>query len=109
MGQAKQRGTKEQRIAQAKEKLAALRPETLVCGACQTAFSEFEAMDTRGMRGIDAAFAGQCPSCRETVIAFKGEPDAVADAAIAWQDAMGVDGKLGSQSPDGRYTALEDE
>ncbi|CAG9169931.1 hypothetical protein [Cupriavidus pinatubonensis] len=109
MGQAKQRGTKEQRIAQAKERLAALRPETLVCGSCQTAFSEFEAMDTRGMRGIDAVFAGQCPSCGESVIAFKGEPDAVADAALAWQDAMGGDGKLGSQSSDGRYASLEDE
>ena len=46
MGQAKQRGTKEQRIAQAQAKRAALRPENLVCGACQTAVSEFEEMDT---------------------------------------------------------------
>lgn len=109
MGQAKQRGTKEQRVVQAQAKLAALRPEELVCGACQTAFGEFEAMDTRGLRGIDAAFGGLCPSCGETVIAFKGEPDAVADAMLAWQDMTGEDGKIGSQSRDGRYISLEDE
>ncbi len=34
MGQAKQRGTKEQPVAQAKAKVDALRPEKLVCGAC---------------------------------------------------------------------------
>lgn len=36
MGQAKQCGTKEQRIAQAQAKIEALRPEKLVCGACNT-------------------------------------------------------------------------
>jgi len=107
MGQAKQRGTMEQRIAQAQAKRAALRPEKLVCGACQTAFSEFEDMDTRGMRGIDAAFAGLCPACGETVIALNGEPDAVADAAQAWEASMGVEAKIGTQSLDGRSIEVE--
>ncbi|WDD90328.1 hypothetical protein Bsp3421_000153 (plasmid) [Burkholderia sp. FERM BP-3421] len=40
MGQAKQRGAKEQRIAQAQAKIEALRPEKLVCGACNATFTE---------------------------------------------------------------------
>ncbi|MGC4418377.1 MULTISPECIES: hypothetical protein [Cupriavidus] len=107
MGQAKQRGTKEQRIAQAQAKRAALRPENLVCGACQTAVSEFEEMDTRGVSGIDAAFTGQCPACGETVIALKGDPEAVADFAQAWEDSMGVEAKIGTQSMDGRSIEVE--
>jgi hypothetical protein len=74
MGQAKQRGSQEQRISQAKAKTDALRPEKLVCGACKTAFTEFAAMDTRNMRGINAVFGGQCPACDESVMAFGGQP-----------------------------------
>lgn len=108
MGQAKQRGTKEQRIAQAQAKVEALRPEKLVCGACKTAFTEFEAMDTRNMTGIRAAFGGICPSCGETVLAFSGDQEAVADAMIAWQDAMGSEGKLGMQSRAGEHIPFKD-
>lgn len=108
MGQAKQRGTKEQRIAQAQAKVNALRPEKLVCGACKTAFTDFDAMDTRGMQGIHAAFGGICPSCGETVLAFSGAQDAVANAMIAWQDAMGSEGKLGMQSRAGEHVPFED-
>ena len=81
VGQAKQRGTKEQRVAQAHAKLAALRPETLVCGSCKTAFAEFEALGTRGLAGIDAAFGGPCPTCGESVVAFKD--DAAGKAGIS--------------------------
>lgn len=108
MGQAKQRGTQEQRIAQAKAKTDALRPEKLVCGACKTAFTDFDAMDTRNLKGIRAAFGGICPSCGETVLAFSGDQDAVADAMIAWQDAMGSEGKLGMQSRGGEHIPFED-
>ena len=108
MGQAKQRGTKEQRVAQAKAKIDALRPDKLVCGACKTELTDFDAMDTRNMQGIHAAFGGICPSCGETVLAFSGEQDAVADAMIAWQDAMGNEGKLGMQSRAGQHIPFED-
>jgi hypothetical protein len=107
MGQAKLRGTKEQRVAQAQAKMAALRPETLVCGNCKTAFSEFEALDTRGLVGIDAAFGGPCPSCGESVVAFKGDRDAVADAILAWEDMVGEKAIIGSQSSDGRYINID--
>jgi hypothetical protein len=108
MGQAKQRGTQEQRATQAKAKIDALRPGKLVCGACKTAFTDFGIIDTRGMKGIHAAFGGICPSCGETVLAFSGEKDAVANAMIALQDRMVDDGKLGTQSRDGDHIPFED-
>lgn len=108
MGQAKQRGSKDQRVAQAKAKIDALRPEKLVCGACKTSFTDFESISTRHMPGIHAAFGGICPSCEETVLAFSGEKDAVANAMIAWQDAMESEGKLGKQSRSGEHVPFED-
>ncbi|KWI31949.1 hypothetical protein [Burkholderia stagnalis] len=107
-GPAKQRGTKGQWIAQAQAKIEALRPEKLVCCACKTALIDFVAMDTRNMRGIHAAFGGICPSCGETVLAFSGDQDAVADAMIAWQDAIGSEGKLGMQSRAGEHIPFKD-
>ena len=109
MGQAKQRGTQEQRVAHAKSKIDALRPEKLVCGACKTAFTDFESLDTRNMQGIHGIFGGICPSCGETVLAFSGEKDAVANAMIAWQDTMVTEGKLGMQSRDGDHISFEDQ
>lgn len=109
MGQARQRGTQAQRIAQARAKVEALRPEKLVCGACKTAFSDFDALDTRNMAGIQAAFGGICPSCGETVLAFSGGKDAVANAMLAWQDAMENEGKLGKQSPTGEHVPFDED
>jgi hypothetical protein len=109
MGQAKQRGTQEQRIAQAKAKIDALRPEKLVCGACKTAFNEFDALDTRNLPGIQAAFGGICPSCGETVLSFSGEKDAVANAMLAWQDAMENESKLGKQSSTGEHVPFDEQ
>jgi hypothetical protein len=85
----------------------ALRPEKLVCGACKTAFTDFEAMDTRNMQGINAAFGGICTSCGETVLTISGEQEAVANAMIAWQDATGSEGKLGMQSRSGEHVPFE--
>ena len=107
MGQAKNRGTQDQRIAQARAKIDALRPAKMVCGACKTSFTDFGLIDTQGMPGIHAAFGGVCPSCGETVLAFSGDKDAVANAMIAWQDAMESEGKLGMQSRDGSHKSFE--
>jgi hypothetical protein len=75
-------------------------------------FSEGERaaiQDTRNMRGITAAFGEHCPACGETVLAFSGEPDAVADAMVAWQDTMGGDAKIGMQSRAGEHLPFEGE
>ena len=55
MGQAKQRGTVEQRIAQAQAKIEESRPEKLVCNGCGADVTSINPVSTRGLRGIDGA------------------------------------------------------
>ncbi len=88
MGEAKRRGTPEERAAQARAKIEALRPAQLVCGHCKTAFAQFDALDVPGLPGIDAVFGGECPGCGNDVVVFKGAPDAVAQAMIAWEKML---------------------
>lgn len=97
MGQAKQRGSQAERIRQAQERIEAQKPDFIVCNNCQTHILDFRAMNTRGMEGIDAAFGGVCPSCKQTTYAIKGKPDAVADFSLAMDEVMGADAKVGAQ------------
>ncbi|QET05578.1 MULTISPECIES: hypothetical protein [Cupriavidus] len=107
MGEAKRRGTPEERAQQAQARVDALRPQQLVCGACKTAFKEFEALEAPGLRGIDAIFGGQCPNCGNDVLVFKGESKAVAEAMLAYEKMMGEGTKLGYQHADGTHVAFD--
>ncbi|CAM3360136.1 hypothetical protein [Cupriavidus taiwanensis] len=109
MGEAKRRGTPEERAAQARAKIEALRPAQLVCGHCKTAFAQFDTLDVPGLPGIDAVFGGECPGCGNDVVVFKGAPEAVAQAMIAWEKMLGADAQLGYQSSDGRHVPFEPE
>ncbi|MGC8208377.1 hypothetical protein [Ralstonia solanacearum] len=107
MGEAKRRGTQTQRVSQAQARLDALRPEKLVCGACQTAFTTFDGMEPRNLPGIRAIFGGECPNCGESVISFSGEPEAVANAMLLYQQTM-ENAKLGAQTQEGEHTPYVD-
>jgi hypothetical protein len=56
--------------------VAALRPDKLTCNRCQTDFTEFETLDTRGLPGIEMACVGKCPKCGEVTWGVKGDPAA---------------------------------
>ena len=98
MGQAKRRGTLDDRIAQANARIAATRPEKLVCNGCGADVTTIHPVSTRGLSGIDAIWVGQC-DCGQTTFAASGDPRAVQ----AFFDALGSDAELtlGSQSRDG--------
>lgn len=98
MGQAKRRGNVEQRIAQAQARIEATRPEKLVCNGCNAEVTAIHQVSTRGLRGIDAIWVGQC-SCGQTTFAATGDSKAVQ----AFFDALNTDAELvlGSQSHDG--------
>ena len=98
MGQAKRRGTLDDRIAQAHARIAATRPEKLVCNGCGADVTTIHPVSTRGLSGIDAIWVGQC-DCGQTTFAASGDPRAVQ----AFFDALGSDAELtlGSQSRDG--------
>ena len=98
MGQARQRGELAQRIAQAQAKVAATRPERLLCNGCGADVTTIHPVSTRGLAGIKAIWVGQC-DCGQTTFAASGDPKAVQ----AFFDALGSDAELtlGSQNRDG--------
>lgn len=98
MGQAKQRGSLEQRIQQAKQKIDPLTPDHIICNNCRTEIKEVHLLGTQGMRGIDAAFAGECPACGQSTYAVKGEPNSMAAFMEAMQQATGSEPIIGSQA-----------
>ncbi len=98
MGQAKRRGTLDDRIAEAHARIEATRPEKLVCNGCGADVSTIHPVSTRGLAGIDSIWVGQC-DCGQTTFAASGDPRAVQ----AFFDALGSDAELalGSQRQDG--------
>lgn len=98
MGQAKNRGTLEQRVAQAQAKIIANKPEKLVCNGCGADVTQINPVSTRGLRGLEAIWVGQC-DCGQTTFAASGEPKAV--QAFFEAISMDTDLTLGRQSKDG--------
>ena len=98
MGQARCRGDRDQRIAQAQAKIEASRPEHLVCNGCDAAVTDIHPVSTRGLMGIDSIWVGQC-QCGQTTFAAAGK----AEAVQAFFDALATDSelRLGSQRADG--------
>ena len=98
MGQAKQRGTQAERVAQAHAKLLESRPEKLVCNSCGADVTRINPVSTRGLRGLESIWVGQC-DCGHTTFAASGEPKAVQ----AFFDALSQDTSLtlGRQGQDG--------
>ncbi|WP_434515796.1 hypothetical protein AB6Q56_03480 [Dechloromonas sp. ARDL1] len=98
MGQAKQRGTLAQRVEQAQAKVEATRPEKLVCNHCSADVTQINPVSTRGLRGLDAIWVGQC-ACGHTTFAASGDPKAVEAFFFALSENTEL--TLGSQKKDG--------
>lgn len=95
MGQAKRRGTPDQRKQAAIERQLSLRPKYVLCNNCKAELTELVPMDIAGLKGIDAAFAAHCPHCQNDTFAIKGEPQAVAMLHMAIEDQAGAESKVG--------------
>jgi len=95
MGQAKIRGTPEQRKEAAIERQLSLRPKYIICNNCKLELTDMHPMDIAGISGIDAAFAAHCPSCNHDTFAIKGEREAVAHMHMAIEDSLGANSKIG--------------
>ena len=98
MGQAKNRGTQAERVAQALAKIEAKRPEKLVCNSCGADVTQVNPVSTRGLRGLEAIWVGHC-DCGHTTFAASGDPKAVEAFFFALSENTEL--TLGSQSKDG--------
>jgi RNase P subunit RPR2 len=95
MGQARTRGSLEQRKSAAVEKQLSLRPKYIICNHCQNTLTDMVPMDISGMKGIEAAFVAHCEHCDHDTYALKGDREAVAHAHIAIEDSTGSESKIG--------------
>lgn len=95
MGQAKQRGSREDRIAEAVDRYARLKPPTIVCSGCQAAMTDADPMDVRQLKGIELAFCAHCEACDLDTWAVRGEPAAVRAFYTALEKASGEAVQLG--------------
>lgn len=95
MGQARLRGTPEQRKAAAIDRQLALRPKFITCNNCQAQLTDMSPMDIAGLEGIQAAFTAHCPACGHDTYAIKGEREAVARLHMAIEDNVGAEAKAG--------------
>lgn len=95
MGQAKLRGTRDDRVAKAKQRIETLKPDHIVCNNCQANLTEIDILDTRGITGIEAAFSAHCTTCSNDTFAVKGDPDAVADIHLFLEMKTGSEVKMG--------------
>lgn len=102
MGQAKQRGTKDDRAAQAIARIEAIKPKFIVCNHCQAEIPDVQIMNSRGMPGIEGVFAARC-DCGHSTWAMSGDREAVEDAMAVLDEVMGGEGVLGSMpiTPEG--------
>lgn len=77
MGQAKNRGSRTDRIDKAVIRDRLRFPPSVKCNTCQADLTEIHSMDTRGMVGLELAGAAECHACERTTWILKGDPDAV--------------------------------
>ena len=97
MGQAKQRGSLAQRVSAAKLRIEVTRPKSITCNDCKAEITDVQVMDTKGMSGIDAAFAGICPKCNSSTYAVRGRRESVEAFMLAMAKASGEVPLLGVQ------------
>lgn len=83
MGQAKLRGARDVRVAEAVKMVEAIKPDHIVCNNCQASLTEIITIDSRGMKGIEAAFLAHCSGCNRDTWAIGGNQEAVVALACS--------------------------
>jgi uncharacterized protein with PIN domain len=79
MGQAKSRGTFEERKAQAIARERAKFPDSVDCNNCGHKLTDIEPMDVRNIEGMRLAGGSICPECGHTTWTLGGSPEGLAD------------------------------
>lgn len=78
MGQAKLKGSFEQRKIQAEARARDQFPASVKCNNCAADLTEIHPMDVRGMVGMRLAGGAICPACTHTTWVLDGTSEAVA-------------------------------
>jgi hypothetical protein len=95
MGEAKRRGTQEQRQQAAIAANRAKFPDVVECNACHAELSEIVPFDTRGIPGLRLAGGAHC-GCGNITYVIDGTPDAVARLQEVLAEEHGGAPKVGT-------------
>lgn len=99
MGQAKGRGSRDERVAEATRLRAQVRPPVIRCNACSAELHAVEPMDTTGLKGIELAFRAHCEPCDQDTWAVRGDAAAVRAFYEALEKSVGQKVRLGTTRP----------
>ncbi len=77
MGEARRRGTLEERIASARARADALRPAFIVCNGCAARLEDVARVDVAPMPGLDAVHVARCSACDAETYDAQGTPEAL--------------------------------
>lgn len=77
MGQARRRGSAEQRAADAIARDRARFPATVNCTQCNEVLTAIQSVDTGSISGLRSAGGAECPTCGGVTWVFNGTRDAV--------------------------------
>lgn len=95
MGQAKLKGSFEDRQAQAVAKAREQFPPSVKCNNCSHDLTDIQSMDVRGMPGMRLAGAAVCASCSQTTWVLDGTPEALARLQSFMAEEHGEEAKTG--------------
>lgn len=99
MGQAKNRGTQQERVAAAVLANAQGSPPTITCNVCHAVLPQAERLDTQGLKGIEVAFKSHCAACDQDTWAVRGDAAAVRAFYAALEKSVGGTVQMGSVKP----------
>lgn len=91
MGQAKLRGTPEERKAKALEAMRDKFPATVTCNNCGASLTEIHPMDVHGLPGIRLAGGAHCNSCGHDTWVLDGTPEGLELAQQFLREQHGAD------------------
>lgn len=95
MGQAKLKGSFEQRQAQAIANARAQFPASVKCNNCGHDLTDIQPMDVRQMPGMRLAGGAICSECSNTTWVLDGTPEALAKLQEFMDEEHGEEAKTG--------------
>lgn len=81
MGDAKRRGTREERVAKAIERIERLRPAAIVCNGCKAELRDVTPIEFVPIAGLDAVYVARCETCDADTVSAEGTPEALRELA----------------------------
>lgn len=101
MGQARDRGSRDDRVAASRQRAEQQRPPHIACNVCKAELPEVLALDVGKLRGIEVAYQAHCKACDQDTWAVRGEPAAVRAFYAVLEQAAGQKLRMGTAMPRG--------